>query len=301
MADPKGARDAATPPTLLRASSRTRVSLDILGVLPGRPRAKRNDLDALAELARSLRVQTEALCRQLEVLSAASYLVELEEVLEHRRRGDVTKPLEALTPAAPYAAEPTVAGSFVTCSECGRPSDLAHDPRCPAAKTSELVPSHDAARRTASTTRPVPSSTTSLLDAPTPPRAPPPGFAAQAPRCTSPSPAAARAGRAGEFTNPSRRSPGGTQTALPSPRAPMGLMPRPRRAAARRGAGVIVMDLLRIVLSIVFPPLGVFLRVGFSGHFWLNLLLTLCCYIPGLVHAIWLIAQGSQHRLRTSF
>ena len=50
------------------------------------------------------------------------------------------------------------------------------------------------------------------------------------------------------------------------------------------------MDVLRIILSILLPPLGVFLQVGLGGHFWLNILLTLLGYIPGLVHAIWIIA-----------
>lgn len=50
------------------------------------------------------------------------------------------------------------------------------------------------------------------------------------------------------------------------------------------------MDCLRVVLSIIIPPLGVFFKVGFGLHFWLNIVLTLLGYIPGLVHAIWVIA-----------
>jgi uncharacterized membrane protein YqaE (UPF0057 family) len=51
------------------------------------------------------------------------------------------------------------------------------------------------------------------------------------------------------------------------------------------------MDLLRIVLAILLPPLGVFLQVGLGLHFWLNILLTLLGYIPGIVHAVWIIAR----------
>lgn len=51
------------------------------------------------------------------------------------------------------------------------------------------------------------------------------------------------------------------------------------------------MDLIRIVLSILVPPLGVFLQVGIGKHFWINILLTLLGYVPGLVHAIWVIAK----------
>jgi len=31
--------------------------------------------------------------------------------------------------------------------------------------------------------------------------------------------------------------------------------------------------------------------VGFAGAFWLNILLTLLGYIPGIIHAIWIIAR----------
>ena len=51
------------------------------------------------------------------------------------------------------------------------------------------------------------------------------------------------------------------------------------------------MDLFRILLAILVPPLGVFLQVGFGGHFWLNILLTILGYIPGIVHAVWVIAK----------
>lgn len=51
------------------------------------------------------------------------------------------------------------------------------------------------------------------------------------------------------------------------------------------------MDLLRIILSILLPPLGVFLQVGIGPQFWINILLTLLGYIPGIVHAVWIIAK----------
>lgn len=51
------------------------------------------------------------------------------------------------------------------------------------------------------------------------------------------------------------------------------------------------MDILRIIIAILLPPLGVFLQVGLGKHFWLNILLTLLGYIPGIVHAVWVIAK----------
>jgi len=53
----------------------------------------------------------------------------------------------------------------------------------------------------------------------------------------------------------------------------------------------INMDIVRLICAIFFPPLGVFLQVGLGGQFWLNILLTLLGYIPGIVHAVWIIAK----------
>ena len=54
------------------------------------------------------------------------------------------------------------------------------------------------------------------------------------------------------------------------------------------------MGCVRVVLSVILPPVGVFLKVGFGGQFWLNILLTILSYIPGLVHAIWIIARDDR-------
>lgn len=51
------------------------------------------------------------------------------------------------------------------------------------------------------------------------------------------------------------------------------------------------MDLIRLVCAVFFPPLGVFLQVGIGIDFWINILLTFCGYIPGIVHAVWIIAK----------
>ncbi len=51
------------------------------------------------------------------------------------------------------------------------------------------------------------------------------------------------------------------------------------------------MDIIRVICAIILPPLGVFLQVGIGAQFWINILLTLLGYIPGIVHAIWIIAK----------
>ncbi|WP_417476755.1 YqaE/Pmp3 family membrane protein [Maricaulis sp.] len=51
------------------------------------------------------------------------------------------------------------------------------------------------------------------------------------------------------------------------------------------------MDIVRIILAILLPPLGVFLQVGLTLQFWINVILTLLGYIPGIIHAVWIILR----------
>jgi uncharacterized membrane protein YqaE (UPF0057 family) len=51
------------------------------------------------------------------------------------------------------------------------------------------------------------------------------------------------------------------------------------------------MDIIRIIFAIFLPPVGVFLQVGFGKHFWINIILTLCGYLPGIIHAVYIIAK----------
>ena len=51
------------------------------------------------------------------------------------------------------------------------------------------------------------------------------------------------------------------------------------------------MDLIRLLFAILLPPVGVFLQVGIGPQFWLNILLTLLGYVPGIVHAVGIIAK----------
>jgi len=54
---------------------------------------------------------------------------------------------------------------------------------------------------------------------------------------------------------------------------------------------ILFMNFLRILFAIILPPLGVFLTIGIRGAFWLNILLTLLGYLPGIIHAVWIIAK----------
>lgn len=49
------------------------------------------------------------------------------------------------------------------------------------------------------------------------------------------------------------------------------------------------MDIVRLLCAIFIPPLGVFLQVGIGFQFWLNIVLTICGYVPGIIHAVYII------------
>jgi len=50
------------------------------------------------------------------------------------------------------------------------------------------------------------------------------------------------------------------------------------------------MSILNLIFAIFLPPIGAFLQVGASKHFLINIILTLLGGIPGVIHAVWLVA-----------
>jgi uncharacterized membrane protein YqaE (UPF0057 family) len=48
-------------------------------------------------------------------------------------------------------------------------------------------------------------------------------------------------------------------------------------------------DVFKVIFAILLPPLGVFMEVGFAGAFWLNILLTMLGFVPGIIHALYII------------
>ncbi|MBS9403252.1 YqaE/Pmp3 family membrane protein [Halomonas sp. TRM85114] len=50
-------------------------------------------------------------------------------------------------------------------------------------------------------------------------------------------------------------------------------------------------DPIKMIFAVLLPPVGVFLEVGLKGHFWLNILLTLFGFIPGIIHALYVILK----------
>lgn len=63
-----------------------------------------------------------------------------------------------------------------------------------------------------------------------------------------------------------------------------------------------VSDLFLYILAVFFPPVAVLLRSGFcSQDFVLNILLTLCGFLPGLIHAIYYITVTSPLRREAEY
>ncbi|WP_299179082.1 YqaE/Pmp3 family membrane protein [uncultured Neptuniibacter sp.] len=50
------------------------------------------------------------------------------------------------------------------------------------------------------------------------------------------------------------------------------------------------MNIVNLILAILLPPLGAFLQVGLTKHFVINLVLCLFGWLPGIIHAVWLVA-----------
>ena len=49
--------------------------------------------------------------------------------------------------------------------------------------------------------------------------------------------------------------------------------------------------LLLVIIAILLPPLAVGLKTGVGGHLLLSIILTIMFYVPGLLHALWVVLR----------
>ncbi|MEM8675110.1 MAG: YqaE/Pmp3 family membrane protein [Cyanobacteria bacterium P01_G01_bin.67] len=54
------------------------------------------------------------------------------------------------------------------------------------------------------------------------------------------------------------------------------------------------MGIIKIIASILLPPLGVFMTMGVSQALLINVLLTLLGWLPGIIHALWIVSKQSE-------
>ena len=50
-------------------------------------------------------------------------------------------------------------------------------------------------------------------------------------------------------------------------------------------------DVIALILAVLLPPAGVLIKDGLKVQFLINILLTLFGYIPGIVHALYVILR----------
>lgn len=49
--------------------------------------------------------------------------------------------------------------------------------------------------------------------------------------------------------------------------------------------------LLLIILAILLPPIAVFLKSGAGKDLIINIILCLLFYLPGIIHALWVVTR----------
>lgn len=58
------------------------------------------------------------------------------------------------------------------------------------------------------------------------------------------------------------------------------------RAASTGGSNVLL-----YILALFLPPVAVFLRTGCDSNFFINILLSILGWLPGVIHAWWIISR----------
>ena len=54
------------------------------------------------------------------------------------------------------------------------------------------------------------------------------------------------------------------------------------------------MQLARLLLAVLLPPVAIFFTYGFSFTLLINVALTLLGWVPGIIHALWAISKHEE-------
>ncbi|MBF0384869.1 MAG: YqaE/Pmp3 family membrane protein [Candidatus Omnitrophica bacterium] len=54
------------------------------------------------------------------------------------------------------------------------------------------------------------------------------------------------------------------------------------------------MSILKIILAIFLPPVAVFMQVGATKHFWINIVLVFLFFVPSVIHALWVVITNQK-------
>lgn len=52
-----------------------------------------------------------------------------------------------------------------------------------------------------------------------------------------------------------------------------------------------ISKLLLVIIAILLPPLAVGLKEGIGAPLFINIILTLILWVPGLLHALWVVLR----------
>ncbi|MEZ6087946.1 MAG: YqaE/Pmp3 family membrane protein [Pirellulaceae bacterium] len=50
------------------------------------------------------------------------------------------------------------------------------------------------------------------------------------------------------------------------------------------------MNFVRLLIAFILPPVSVYMQFGIGKTFWINCVLTLLGFFPGLLHAVYMMA-----------
>lgn len=64
------------------------------------------------------------------------------------------------------------------------------------------------------------------------------------------------------------------------------------KEALKQDRGGSRTSIVEIILAILLPPLAVFLHDGIGTSFWINIILTLLFFIPGIIHALLVVTDS---------
>ena len=56
------------------------------------------------------------------------------------------------------------------------------------------------------------------------------------------------------------------------------------------------MKIVKIIFAIILPPVAAFLQVGPTKHFWINIILSFLFFVPGIIHALWLVLTDQKSK-----
>ncbi|KAJ7727743.1 hypothetical protein B0H16DRAFT_1734998 [Mycena metata] len=54
------------------------------------------------------------------------------------------------------------------------------------------------------------------------------------------------------------------------------------------------------LLAIILPPVSVFLKRGLLADFWINVCLTILGWVPGVIHAWYIISRHEHTHVKTN-